>query len=186
MKGDVHNVRIQPKINARDEFSPLTFDVKATSSSTDSPGPHLYDCSYQSHGKTAKFRIELSIGPMADNPAVASGEGKFIAVRGSDNSGLLLDLKVKLDATSVPDTSERVDELPFDANVLGTKDSRSSDDSFSPNPPGDWITTKIFLPKGGDEGEAFLNLNPVLGKGEFSMKDSDYGNYILQEFAKVL
>jgi hypothetical protein len=41
------------------------------------------------------------------------------------------------------------------------------------------------LPKGGDEGEVLLNLNPVLGRGEFSIKDEDYGDYLLRQFAKV-
>jgi hypothetical protein len=45
---------------------------------------------------------------------------------------------------------------------------------------------KIFLPKGGDDGEVFLNFDAVLGKGEFSIKDSDYGDYLLRELAKVL
>ena len=57
----------------------------------------------------------------------------------------------------------------------------------SDNPPGDWMMVKIFLPKGSDdEGELFLNLNPLLSKGEFSIKDSDYGDYLLKQFAKVL
>jgi hypothetical protein len=49
------------------------------------------------------------------------------------------------------------------------------------------MTIKLFLPKGGhDQGEVFLNLNPLLGKGEFSLKDSDYGDYLLKQFAQVL
>ena len=53
-------------------------------------------------------------------------------------------------------------------------------------PCGDWTAMKIFLPKGGDDGEVFLNLNPVSGKAEFSIKDSDYGDYLLEHFARVL
>ena len=37
-----------------------------------------------------------------------------------------------------------------------------------------------------DEAVVFLNLNPVLGKGKFSIKDSEYGDYLLRELAKVL
>jgi hypothetical protein len=49
------------------------------------------------------------------------------------------------------------------------------------------MTIKLFLPKGGhDQGEVFLNLNPLLGKGEFSLKDSDFGDYLLKQFAQVL
>ena len=38
----------------------------------------------------------------------------------------------------------------------------------------------------GDEGEVFLNLAPALGKAEFSIKDSDYGNFVVGQLAKVL
>jgi len=30
-----------------------------------------------------------------------------------------------------------------------------------------------------------LNPNPVLGRCEFSIKDEDYGDYLLRQFAKV-
>jgi hypothetical protein len=32
----------------------------------------------------------------------------------------------------------------------------------------------------------FLNLNPVSGEAEFSMKDPYYGDYVLEQLAKVL
>jgi len=73
--------------------------------------------------------------------------------------------------------ASKIRELTFDAVVLGQKQSRLPSGSYSSNPPGDWTVTKIFLPKGGDEGEVFFNFNPVLGKAEFSIKDSDYGDY---------
>jgi len=39
---------------------------------------------------------------------------------------------------------------------------------------------------GDGSSEVFLNLNPALGKGEFSIKDPEYGDGVLQELAKVL
>jgi hypothetical protein len=39
---------------------------------------------------------------------------------------------------------------------------------------------------GAGSSEVYLNLNPVLGKGEFSIKDPDYGDGVLLELAKVL
>ena len=56
----------------------------------------------------------------------------------------------------------------------------------SDNPRGDWVLIRLFLPKGGDDGEVFLNLNPVLGKAGFSIKGSDYGNFLMEQLAKVL
>jgi len=48
------------------------------------------------------------------------------------------------------------------------------------------VLLRLFLPKGGDDGEVFLNLNPVLGKAGFSIKGSDYGNFLMEQLAKVL
>ena len=108
-----------------------------------------------------------------------------MAVAGSDSSVLLDDLMKALEAKQAPTRSPRIAELPFDAVVLGVQQSLSSN-GYSENPPGDWMLLKIFLPKGGDEGEVFLNLNPVLGKAELSIKDSGYGDYVVSQLAKVL
>jgi len=32
----------------------------------------------------------------------------------------------------------------------------------------------------------FFNLNPVLGKGQFSIKDADYGDIVLRQLSSVL
>jgi hypothetical protein len=45
---------------------------------------------------------------------------------------------------------------------------------------------KIFIGEGEQEGEVFLNLNPVLKKGQFSIKDPDYGGIVLARLAEVL
>jgi hypothetical protein len=68
--------------------------------------------------------------------------------------------------------------------ILGENQSRSSDGSFSDKLRGDWIAMKIFLANG--EGEVFLNLNPGASKAEFSIKDSDYGDVVLAELARIL
>jgi hypothetical protein len=68
--------------------------------------------------------------------------------------------------------------------ILGDHQSRSSSGSFSHNPGGNWIATKIFL--AGDQAEVYLNLNPELHQAEFSIKDADYGDAVLAELAKVL
>jgi len=57
---------------------------------------------------------------------------------------------------------------------------------FSEKPRGSWTAMKIFLEAGDQEGEVFLNLNPELGKGEFSIKDEDYGDFVVAQLAKVL
>jgi len=55
--------------------------------------------------------------------------------------------------------------------------------SFTSEPPGDWIATKVFVADG--EGEFVLNLNSKKGSGEISMKDTDYGNVVLRELSRV-
>jgi hypothetical protein len=45
---------------------------------------------------------------------------------------------------------------------------------------------KIFIGNGDQEGQLFLNLNPVLSKGQFSIKDPDFGDIVLGQLASVL
>lgn len=49
-----------------------------------------------------------------------------------------------------------------------------------------WRMIKLFFGEGDGESEVFLNLNPTLRQGQFSIKDSDYGDAVLAELAKVL
>jgi hypothetical protein len=180
------NIKVEPHIQQGDDLPSVLFDLKP-SSGVDAEGFQLYDCTYQAQGKTAKFRLQFKQDrSLSGGFPVALWSGKFLAVPGSDNSVLLQDLRKALDAKSIPKTSRRVPELAFDALVLGEHQSRDSLGGYSTKPAGDWVAIKISLPKSGDDGEVFLNLNPVLGKGEFSLKDSDYGDYLLKEFAKVL
>jgi hypothetical protein len=181
------DIETEPHIQQGDELPSVLFDLKP-SRGVDAEGFQLYDCTYRAQGKTAKFRLQFKQGRLVSGDLpVTLGEGKFLAVSGSDNSVLLQDLKKALDAKTIPKTSRRVSELAFDAVVLGEHQSRNSSGGYSTKPAGDWMTIKLFLPKdGNDEGEVFLNLNPLLGKGEFSLKDSDYGDYLLKEFAQVL
>jgi len=181
------DIKIQPHFSG-DELPDVTFDMTPAKTESVPAAVQLYDCTYQARGKTAKFRLEFKqTRPMEGEIPVAPGEGRFLALAGSDNSVLLEDLKKALDAQHMPSRSPRIPELGFDAVVLGQNQSRGTSGGFSSKPPGDWILIKLFFPKGrGDKAEMFLNLNPVLGKGEFSLKDSDYGDYLLQEFAKVL
>jgi hypothetical protein len=181
-KNSPSNVTTEAHLGA-DEPGSVQFDLKPLSTGN----LRSFECTYQARGKTARFRFEIKQRePMPGTILMAAAEGKFLAVQGSDNSALLQDLKKALDAKQIPTDWRRVKELPFDAVVLAENQSRGPSGGFSSSPPGDWIAIKIFLPRGRDEGEVFLNINPVLGKGEFSIKDSDYGDYLLREFAKVL
>lgn len=45
---------------------------------------------------------------------------------------------------------------------------------------------KLFMGQGQHECNVFLNLNLVIKKGQFSIKDADYGDACIQQLAKVL
>jgi hypothetical protein len=145
-----------------------------------------YDCTFEAEGKTARFQFEVNSGATSGAPGIAFGSGKFMAVAGSDASVFLRKLQKALEAKTLPVQPKRVAELPFTAEILGTKQSHSKDGGFFTKPPGHWTATKIFIGKKDDPAEVFLNFNTVLHKGEFSIKDPEYGDDLLKEFAKVL
>ena len=145
-----------------------------------------YDCTFEAEGKTARFQFEVNSGGTSGDPPIAFGSGKFIAVAGSDSSVFLRKLQKVLEAKILPVQAKRVAELPFTAAILGTNQSHSKDGGFFTKPPGHWTAMKIFVGNHDDSAEVFLNFNAALHKGEFSIKDPDYGDDILKELAKVL
>ena len=160
----------------------LTFDLQDPGNVA---GSQKYAATYRAEGKMARFDFEVSTEHSSEPSGFAFGHGKFLAVSGSDASVLLRNLKLTLEAKEVPKRTRRVAELPFTLAILGTQESHSPDGGFFAEPSGNWTAMKIFLGKDG-EWEVFLDFNPVLRKGEFSIKDPDYGDGVLRELAKVL
>jgi len=145
-----------------------------------------YDCTFNSGGKAARFQFEVFSKPPSGDPTVPSTTGRIIAVPGSDASEFLHKLQKTLQAKNFPTSVQRVTELPFTAVILGTSESHAVNGGFFDKPSGNWTAMKIFIGKKDESAEVFLNFNPVLGKGEFSIKDPDYGDDVLKELAKVL
>ena len=165
----------------------VSFDVTSVSFAPD--GSSTWEASYLASGKTARFKFVLaSSQPLKDDKSLGFGRGRFIAVSGSDPEGLLEALKTNLEAKYKPIDVRRVSELPFVYADLGDYQSRNDDGSFQASPPGHWHVLKLFLAdeNAADDAEVFFNLNPSLKKGEFSIKDSDYGDDVLARLAKVL
>jgi hypothetical protein len=162
------------------------FDIKLVRGSADLKQPTLWLATYKSKGHVATFRFELndakkrSSGPIS----IGFGKGRFLAEPGSDSTALIEALKKALQAKRLPAKSRKITQLPFEFAVLGQGNYRQRDLSFDSSKKGDWIALKLFF--GDDEGEVFLNLNPVSGKGEFSIKDPDYGDYVVSRLAQVL
>ena len=146
-----------------DEPPTVRFDMKLSNSQpASSPSTRTYECSYIARGKTSKFQLELSYGQLHEDGGfkVASGEGRFIAVPGSENAVLMQDLKSALLAKHVPGKVIRSRELRFDAVVLGEKQSENAGGGFSDKLPGDCIVLKLFLPKGGRRRRSLLEPEP--------------------------
>lgn len=139
-----------------------------------------WDATYKSAGHVAKFKIVLE-KPDRFIPAPirwSFGKGKFVAVPESDGTALIAELKKQLEAKRIPARFSRVQELPFEYVVLGQNQPRAAGSRVK------WTTMKVFL--GDDEGEVFLNLNLTQCKGEFSIKDPDYGDFVVAQLARVL
>jgi hypothetical protein len=146
---------------------------------------------YSSEGKTAKFRIEFGPPkPLEDQESrmldVHSGDGRFVAEPGSKADVILDELKKALEAKMLPARIQRVTILPFKFVRLGKNQSRNADGGFFQKPPGNWTPSKIFIGHGDQEGQVFLNINPVLKVGEFAIKDPVYGDIMLSQLARVL
>jgi hypothetical protein len=155
------------------------------------PHTSVWIGTYHSQGKTARFRFQLGPAKTSDYPIpnvrVTSGRGKFTSVNGSEADVLLNDLKIALEAKKVPAKVPRVAELPFTYVTFREHQSQAlSDGGFNNKPRGHWTVSKIFIGEGEHECEFFLNFNPIMKKGQFSIKDPDYGDEILEQLAKVL
>jgi len=182
---ETHGRLVEPYIP---DSNSVAFNIEPVQSNNTSS---QWLATYTSRGKTAKFRIELG-QPKANKAKepldfdIESGEGRFIAEAGSDASVLLADLKNALEAKTIPTKVQRVNDLRFNFVSFGKNQSQASGGGFNAKPPGNWTPMKIFIGEGENEGEVFLNLNPVLKKGQFSIKDSDYGDIVLAQLARVL
>jgi hypothetical protein len=146
---------------------------------------------YTSQGRTAKFQVEFGTAKTVDAKDSTDfpmkwGEGRFVSVPGSDASVLLLDLKKALEAKTLPSKVRRLETLPFTFVNIGENLSQAANGGFNAKPPGHWTAIKIFIGEGEQEAELFLNISEVSRKGQFSIKDPDYGDLALARLAEVL
>jgi hypothetical protein len=132
----------------------------------------------------AQFLISMEIKRPTGNALFTFSRGSIEHVQGSQPTEFLRQLAAALGAEKPKVLKQSASRLPFSVAILGTNQSHDLGGSFSDNPPGSWIVTKIFL--ANDQAEVYLNLDPRGGIGEFSIKDEEYGNAIIQELSKVL
>jgi hypothetical protein len=145
---------------------------------------------YNSNGKVAKFRIQFGPGKSAPgkpaNFSLKLGEGRLIPEPGSDSSVLLVDLKKALQAKTAHQPSLEKASIPFTYANIGDDLSQAAGGGFNARPKGNWTALKLFFGEGDQEAEVFLNINAKIKKAQFSMKDPDYGDLVLDQLAKVL
>lgn len=152
-------------------------------------GDESFVATYDHDGKKAQVTLHFVRKRPVSGGLGTFASGEFRRVAGSQPAELLAALAKALEAKKVEAPKKRVDRLKFDLVILGEKQSRAPSNGvvsggFVSDPRGDWIVMKAFV--AGGEGEFFLNLNPREGVGEFSIKDSDYGDIVVRELAKVL
>jgi hypothetical protein len=164
----------------------VQFNVKLEQGTADLKQTTSWYATYKGTLSTARFRVELGPQSMPSNGpiAIGLGKGKFLSEANSDNVELIRALKKALQAKTVPTMLVRRKSLPFEYVVLAQGIHRSPDGQYDSQKKGDWIAMKLFF--GDDAAEVFLNLNPASGVGEFSIKDPDYGNYVVRKLAQVL
>ncbi|MGO4157485.1 hypothetical protein [Cupriavidus sp. YAF13] len=190
------------------ESAPNTVSFKIAEISSRTVGDlqeKTWMATHESWGSTAKFLISIQMTqPNRDtNMPFSFSKGSIAGVEGSDSRVLVQRLSAALMAREPKPMTDKVKLLPFGVAILGTGLSRTDGNvqvtigaspgkpagnqiagTFSSTPAGNWIATKMFL-RGG-EGEVFLNLDPVGGVGEFSIKDPDYGDIVIEELSRVL
>lgn len=147
-------------------------------------GSQRFLATYRSQRRVAKFAIEF--GPTRTTQGMKTGDGKFVAERGSDATALLSDLQKALEAKAIPSNAQRVEALPFTFVNIGDNLSQAPDGGFNVDPPGGWTAIKIFIGEGEQEGEVFVNLNLAIGRGQFCLKDADHGDLVLKQLVTVL
>jgi hypothetical protein len=162
----------------------VPFDIAHVGSGDGITGEWI--ATYAAQNKVAHFRIVIDPTQMGSS-GIEFGKGRFISMPDSDASLLLGKLKTALEATTEPKNVKRVATLPFTLADIGDNLSRSSNGGggFFADPPGGWTAMKIFL-EDGEDVELFLNIDPHMKKGEFSIKDPDYGDSALAKLASVL
>jgi hypothetical protein len=143
---------------------------------------------HESSAGMARFQIRLILRtPRGDSPFAIS-TGSFISEPDSQYSEFLRKVAKALEAKNILARKSKTSRLDFTVAVIGQNLSRGSGadvlaGSFTSEPRGDWVATKVFVADG--DGEFYLNLNSKEAKGEISIKDADYGDIVLRELSRV-
>jgi hypothetical protein len=170
-----------------DDYS-VFFKIQEVSRQQVKDGEELvWLAAHESEAGVARFRINIVLNKPGGELPVSFSKAALIRDGSSQPAEFLRQVARVLEAKHFK-SGKKVDRLDFTVAILGQSLSRGSGadqigGGFTSEPPGDWITTKVFVADG--EGEFFLNLNPKQGVGEISIKDPEYGNIVLRELSRI-
>jgi hypothetical protein len=183
-----------PKVTPPDpqdsELEPesVTFDIQELGHRAVSKGDETtWQATFQSASGSAQFEIALVLPPPDPNSLFGFSTGGFIANPSSDYSDFVRAVAKALQAgqpKSGKPSKVGSNRLDFNVAILGRNVKHETSGAAGSSQTGaDWLVTKVFVANG--QGEFYLNLNAKAAIGEISIKDEDYGDIVLGEFAKV-
>lgn len=168
----------------------VSFKIQEVSRQKTNDGDEVtWLASHESQSGVARFRIRMILKHLSGDLPLAFSKGALLRESDSRPDEFLRQVAKALEAEGGGEVKAKVNSLDFSIALLGQNQSRGSGPDqtgggFTSTPPGDWLITKVFVADG--EGEFFLNLNSKLGVGEISIKDSEYGDIVLSELARIL
>ena len=169
-----------------DESDVLAFDIVATTAVEGRS--HAWRARYGATPGEAEFEIHILASEPVGGSPFAHGSVLIRRGSGSTAGAFVSDLARALGLSQVPSPNAPANEVECDASFMGSHLSRGSGPdviagSFTTTPPGDWIVAKVFFADG--DGEVFLALNPVIGRGEFLLKDPESSEPVVRELGRL-
>ncbi|HNR55195.1 MAG TPA: hypothetical protein PKJ19_08520 [Flavobacteriales bacterium] len=149
---------------------------------------------WEGEGERTQFDLVLTTPDPQEGQPFAFGKGWMIARPPSQAHQFLARLAAAHGVDGRYGKLAATDTLPMTVGILGRNLSRGHSVQptiagvYSSDPPGPWLSTKLFLDESSESGalELFLNINLEERKAEFSVKDPAYGPSLLTVLATVL
>lgn len=142
---------------------------------------------------STRFKVVMTTPEAREPQQFVFGRGWLIASGPSRSRGLINRLADIHGVLARYPPREPVDSLAISVGILGHRLSRTDEmqgyvlaGGFTPDPPGPWLCTKLFLDEiSGEPVELFLNVNMRDKRAEFMVKDPANGTALLSVLASV-
>ena len=145
-----------------------------------------------SSGAPVEMRLAWGSERPSTNPSFSVAAAQLTRVSSGSGEAFIQAVATAFGGARPNDAPPAVKELRFDLAILGRKlefappnpQAQVIAGSFTDNPSGNWIATKLFL--AGGDGEVFLALDARDHKAVFLPKDPDYADVIVRELVGLL